>query len=66
MAYIETRGLRKTFGGTVALDGIDLKVEEGLIPQKVLSPPDRDQRLQTEAHQGYDGPGCQGSLDDQL
>ncbi len=31
MAYIETRGLRKTFGGTVALDGIDLKVEEGRI-----------------------------------
>src|SRR5262249_53401200 len=45
---------------------IVVKVEEGLIPQKVLSPPDRDQRLQTEAHQGYDGPGCQGSLDDQL
>src|SRR5215470_7954869 len=31
MAYIETRGLRKTFGTTVALDGIDLKVEEGRI-----------------------------------
>src|ERR1051325_9412795 len=31
MAYIETRGLRKTFGSTVALDGIDLKVEEGKI-----------------------------------
>ena len=31
MAYIETRGLRKTFGNTVALDGIDLKVEEGRI-----------------------------------
>src|SRR6201986_1839709 len=31
MAYIEARGLRKTFGKTVALDGIDLKVEEGRI-----------------------------------
>jgi len=31
MAYIETRGLRKTFGSTVALDGIDLRVEEGRI-----------------------------------
>src|SRR5689334_99821 len=31
MAYIETRGLRKIFGTTVALDGIDLKVEEGRI-----------------------------------
>src|ERR1041385_7214488 len=31
MAYIETRGLRKTFGNTLALDGIDLKVEEGRI-----------------------------------
>ena len=31
MAYIEARGLRKTFGKTVALDGIDLRVEEGRI-----------------------------------
>jgi ABC-2 type transport system ATP-binding protein len=32
MASIEARGLRKTFGkSTVALDGIDLKVEEGRI-----------------------------------
>ncbi|HEX2078899.1 MAG TPA: ABC transporter ATP-binding protein [Longimicrobium sp.] len=31
MACIEARGLRKTFGGTVALDGIDLRVEEGRI-----------------------------------
>jgi ABC-2 type transport system ATP-binding protein len=31
MACIEARGLRKTFGTTVALDGIDLKVEEGRI-----------------------------------
>jgi ABC-2 type transport system ATP-binding protein len=31
MACIEARGLRKTFGSTVALDGIDLKVEEGRI-----------------------------------
>jgi ABC-2 type transport system ATP-binding protein len=31
MAYIEARGLRKTFGATVALDGIDLRVEEGRI-----------------------------------
>ena len=31
MACIEARGLRKTFGATVALDGIDLTVEEGRI-----------------------------------
>ncbi|MDP9268263.1 MAG: ABC transporter ATP-binding protein [Acidobacteriota bacterium] len=31
MACIEARGLRKTFGKTVALDGIDLRVEEGRI-----------------------------------
>ncbi|HEV3050317.1 MAG TPA: ABC transporter ATP-binding protein [Longimicrobium sp.] len=31
MAVIEARGLRKSFGGTVALDGIDLRVEEGRI-----------------------------------
>lgn len=31
MAYIEAHGLRKTFGSTVALDGIDLRVEEGRI-----------------------------------
>jgi ABC-2 type transport system ATP-binding protein len=31
MACIEARGLRKSFGGTVALDGIDLRVEEGRI-----------------------------------
>ncbi|MDB5481001.1 MAG: multidrug transporter ATP-binding protein [Caulobacteraceae bacterium] len=31
MACIETRGLRKTYGATVALDGIDLRVEEGRI-----------------------------------
>src|SRR5436190_3350807 len=31
MATIEARGLRKTFGTTVALDGIDLSVEEGRI-----------------------------------
>src|SRR5262249_50121858 len=31
MAAIEARGLRKTFGTTVALDGIDLRVEEGRI-----------------------------------
>jgi ABC-2 type transport system ATP-binding protein len=31
MAAIEARGLRKTFGPTVALDGIDLRVEEGRI-----------------------------------
>ena len=29
MACIEARGLRKTYGTTVALDGIDLRVEEG-------------------------------------
>ena len=31
MAYIEARGLRKTYGATVALDGIDLQVEDGRI-----------------------------------
>ena len=31
MACIEARGLRKKFGATVALDGIDLRVEEGRI-----------------------------------
>jgi ABC-2 type transport system ATP-binding protein len=31
MATIEARGLRKTFGSTVAIDGIDLRVEEGRI-----------------------------------
>ena len=29
MAYIEARGLRKTYGATIALDGIDLQVDEG-------------------------------------
>ena len=31
MACIEARGLRKAFGSTVALDGINLRVEEGRI-----------------------------------
>ena len=31
MACIEARGLHKAFGATVALDGIDLRVEEGRI-----------------------------------
>ena len=31
MTVIEAHGLRKTFGTTVALDGIDLRVEEGRI-----------------------------------
>src|ERR1700736_3076401 len=31
MSVIEARGLRKTFGKTVALDGVDLRVEEGRI-----------------------------------
>ncbi|MGZ4819328.1 MAG: ABC transporter ATP-binding protein [Terriglobales bacterium] len=31
MVCIEARGLRKTFGTTLALDGIDLRVEEGRI-----------------------------------
>jgi ABC-2 type transport system ATP-binding protein len=31
MACIEARGLRKTFGTTVALDGVDLRIEEGRI-----------------------------------
>jgi ABC-2 type transport system ATP-binding protein len=31
MTVIEARGLRKTFGTTLALDGVDLRVEEGRI-----------------------------------
>jgi ABC-2 type transport system ATP-binding protein len=31
MACIEARGLRKAFGKTIALDGVDLQVEEGRI-----------------------------------
>jgi ABC-2 type transport system ATP-binding protein len=31
MACIEARGLRKTFGTTIALDGVDLRVEDGRI-----------------------------------
>ena len=31
MACIEARGLRKSFGATIALDGVDLRVEEGRI-----------------------------------
>ena len=31
MSVIKARGLRKTFGATVAVDGIDLRVEEGRI-----------------------------------
>jgi len=31
MACIEARGLRKSFGTTVAVDGVDLRVEEGRI-----------------------------------
>jgi ABC-2 type transport system ATP-binding protein len=31
MACIEARGLRKVFGGTVALDGLNMRVEEGRI-----------------------------------
>lgn len=31
MTCIEARGLRKSFGGTVALDGVNLRVEEGRI-----------------------------------
>src|SRR5216117_2037948 len=31
MACIEVRGLRKAFGTTVALDGVDLRVDEGRI-----------------------------------
>ena len=31
MACIEARGLRKAYGKIVALDGIDLSVEEGRI-----------------------------------
>jgi ABC-2 type transport system ATP-binding protein len=31
MACVEARGLRRSFGSTVALDGIDLRIEEGRI-----------------------------------
>ena len=31
MACIEARGLRKAFGSTIALDGVDLRVDEGRI-----------------------------------
>ena len=31
MAYIEARGPRKAFGTTLALDGVNLRVEEGRI-----------------------------------
>src|SRR3984957_7291567 len=31
MACIEARGLRKQFGNTIALDGIEMRVEEGRI-----------------------------------
>ena len=31
MASIEARGLRKAFGGTIALDGVNLRLEEGRI-----------------------------------
>ena len=31
MACIEARGLRKAFGKTIALDGVDLRVEEGRV-----------------------------------
>ena len=31
MNVIEARGLRKSFGTTIALDGIDLQVDEGRI-----------------------------------
>src|ERR1043165_1491007 len=31
MTVIEARGLRKTYGTTVALDGVSLRVEEGRI-----------------------------------
>jgi ABC-2 type transport system ATP-binding protein len=31
MAFIEARGLRKTYGSAIALDGIDLRVDEGRI-----------------------------------
>ncbi len=31
MTVIEARGLRKTFGTTIAVDGVDLRVEAGRI-----------------------------------
>ena len=38
MACIEARGLCQTFGRTIALDGIDLRVEEGRILGIYLAP----------------------------
>src|SRR5205809_8003481 len=31
MTVLEARGLRKSFGPTIALDGVDLRIEEGRI-----------------------------------
>src|ERR1041384_1992972 len=31
MNYIEAKGLRKTYGASVALDGVDLHIEEGRV-----------------------------------
>ena len=31
MTVIQARGLRKAYGATIALDGVDLRVEEGRI-----------------------------------
>src|SRR3984957_13524131 len=31
MSVVETRGLRKSFGKTIALDGVDMRLEEGRI-----------------------------------
>src|SRR5437773_8867718 len=31
MTCIEARGLRKVFGSTIALDGVDLRIDEGRI-----------------------------------
>jgi len=31
MTVIEARGLRKAFGATIALDGINLRIDEGSI-----------------------------------
>ena len=45
MACIEARGLHKTFGTTVALDSVDLRVEEG----RILGPHRPERRGQSTA-----------------
>src|SRR5207237_8485271 len=49
MACIEARGLRKAFGETVALDGIDLRVEEGRI-LRIIGPNSADKTTDLNAN----------------